>query len=206
MPLTPLDIHNKEFRKSLRGYNEAEVDEFLDQVVREFESLLKENSALKERIETLSSKVEQYRRIEDAIHNTLVVAQQTAEEVKTNAAKEAGLMLKEASLKVEQRLHEAEMRLAAVSNEYDRLRNAVHLFRSRLKSLIKAHVELLEEQEDELPPQVLEAEKTIREEIVAVREQTAGSQSAADLEGGGGLREKGENSEDEEVAGETSST
>ncbi|MCE5191758.1 MAG: DivIVA domain-containing protein, partial [Actinomycetia bacterium] len=42
MKLTPLDIHHKEFGRSLRGYNEAEVDEFLDQVADELERLFKE--------------------------------------------------------------------------------------------------------------------------------------------------------------------
>ena len=39
--LSPLDIHNKEFSKSFRGYSENEVDEFLDLVVAEFERLIR---------------------------------------------------------------------------------------------------------------------------------------------------------------------
>ena len=51
MKLTPLDIHHKEFRHSLRGYNEEEVDQFLDQVADEFERLFKENIDLSEKLE-----------------------------------------------------------------------------------------------------------------------------------------------------------
>jgi cell division initiation protein len=47
--LSPLDIHNREFKKSLRGYDEADVDAFLDQVIRDFETLYRENTSLKER-------------------------------------------------------------------------------------------------------------------------------------------------------------
>ena len=43
MPITPMDIHNKEFSRSFRGYNEDEVDQFLDEIVEEFERLYKEN-------------------------------------------------------------------------------------------------------------------------------------------------------------------
>ena len=39
MPLTPLDIHNKEFGKGFRGYNEDEVNEFLDQIMKDLEIL-----------------------------------------------------------------------------------------------------------------------------------------------------------------------
>ena len=46
MPLTPLDIHNKEFSRSFRGYDEDQVNEFLDQVIKDYEALIRENKDL----------------------------------------------------------------------------------------------------------------------------------------------------------------
>ena len=46
--LTPIDIHNKEFKRSFRGYNEDEIDDFLDQVVNDYEKLFRDNERLKE--------------------------------------------------------------------------------------------------------------------------------------------------------------
>lgn len=43
MPLTPLDIHNKEFSRRIRGYDEDEVNEFLDQVIKDYEIVIREN-------------------------------------------------------------------------------------------------------------------------------------------------------------------
>ena len=60
MKLTPLDIHHKEFRHSLRGYSEEEVDAFLDEVADEFERLFKENIDLSEKIEAAEQHVRQY--------------------------------------------------------------------------------------------------------------------------------------------------
>ena len=54
MKLTPVDITNKEFRKMLRGYDPEEVDEFLDQIVEDYEELFKENSLLKEKINAMN--------------------------------------------------------------------------------------------------------------------------------------------------------
>lgn len=54
--LTPLDIHNKEFRRSFRGYNEDEIDDFLDQVVNDYEKLFRENDNLKEQVERLKKR------------------------------------------------------------------------------------------------------------------------------------------------------
>lgn len=47
MPLTPLDIHNKEFSKGFRGYDEDEVNEFLDQIIKDYEILIREKKSLK---------------------------------------------------------------------------------------------------------------------------------------------------------------
>ena len=49
MPLTPLDIHNKEFSRRLRGYDEDEVNEFLDQVIKDYEGVIRENKELSNR-------------------------------------------------------------------------------------------------------------------------------------------------------------
>ncbi len=54
MPLTPLDIHNKEFSRSFRGYDEDQVNEFLDQVIKDYEALIRENKDLQNQTVTLA--------------------------------------------------------------------------------------------------------------------------------------------------------
>ena len=54
MPLTPADVHNVAFKKppiGKRGYDEEEVDAFLDEVERELARLIEENSELRMQIE-----------------------------------------------------------------------------------------------------------------------------------------------------------
>ena len=75
MKLTPLDIHHKEFRHSLRGYTEEEVDQFLDEVADEFERLFKENIDLSEKLEAANEKVRGYQEMERTLHNTMLAAQ-----------------------------------------------------------------------------------------------------------------------------------
>ena len=48
--ITPIEIENKEFKKGIRGYNQDEVDEFLDMVKEDFEQLYRENLELKEKV------------------------------------------------------------------------------------------------------------------------------------------------------------
>ena len=50
MPLTPVDIHNKEFSRGFRGYDEDEVNEFLDQVIKDLELIIREKKELEDKI------------------------------------------------------------------------------------------------------------------------------------------------------------
>ena len=58
MKLTPMDINNKEFKRGLRGYNPEEVDEFLDEVIENYEQLYKDNSKLKEKVTLANEQIE----------------------------------------------------------------------------------------------------------------------------------------------------
>ncbi len=53
MPLTPLDIHDKEFKRSFRGYDVDEVNDFLDQIIKDFEFLIREKQQLEQQVEEL---------------------------------------------------------------------------------------------------------------------------------------------------------
>lgn len=147
--LTPLDIHNKEFKKSFRGYNEEEVDEFLDKVVKDYEKLYRDNIELKETIERISSKLEHYQHMEDTLHSTLVIAQETAEEVKLNAKKEMELMTKEAEIRAEKMVEESLSRVRKLTSEYEELQRQYQVFRARFRTMLQAQLEMLGKTEEE---------------------------------------------------------
>ena len=81
--ITPLDIENKKFSKQMmNGYNVDEVDEFLDQIMQDYETNYKELASMKTKVDELNNALEHYKNIENTLQNTLVMAQSTAEEVK----------------------------------------------------------------------------------------------------------------------------
>src|SRR5690625_7043711 len=96
MPLTPLEIHNKEFTRGFKGYDKDEVNEFLDQVIKDYELVIREAAEYKERVEELEEKIGHFENIESTLNKSILVAQETAEEVKANARKETKLMIREA--------------------------------------------------------------------------------------------------------------
>lgn len=87
--LTPMEIHNHEFKKGFRGYSENEVDDFLDQIVNDYESVLRENDKLKSEIEFNAKEVQNYKNLEQNLKDTISIAQKTADEVVAAAQKTA---------------------------------------------------------------------------------------------------------------------
>ncbi|CCJ33388.1 MULTISPECIES: DivIVA domain-containing protein [Caloramator] len=155
MTITPNDIANKEFKKVFRGYDADEVDEFLDQIVEEYEKIYKENLNLKEKISTLNEKIEHYANIESTLQNTLVLAQSAAEQAKENSKKEAEMILnnakekseeliKDAQNRANQIISEAQQRVLEINKEYEMLRQEFNMFRSRFKGLLQAQLETIE--------------------------------------------------------------
>ena len=99
--ITPMDIENKEFKKGFRGYNEEEVDEFLDIVKEDFENLYRENLDLKEKLKLYQEQVSRYKSIEETLNATLITAQTAAEDTCSAANKKAKIIVEEAELRKE---------------------------------------------------------------------------------------------------------
>jgi len=150
MTLTPLDIHNKEFNRGFRGYSEAEVDEFLDQVVKEFEALIRENAELKDRLDEIERSLERYKSMEETLNKTLVLAQQTAEDARKRGEKEADLIRERARLEAERIVGQAREKAREALEDYAEIRREAELFRMRMKTLLNAQLEIFEERDREL--------------------------------------------------------
>ena len=147
--LTPLDIHNKEFKRGFRGYNEEEVDEFLDRVIKDYEQLYRENIDLKENIERLNTKVDHFKHLENTLHNTLVVAQETAEGVRAAAKKEAELIVKEAQATAQKMIYDTEEKVKETATDCDKIKKQEQAIRAQIKNLLLTQLELLKSSEEQ---------------------------------------------------------
>lgn len=143
MPLTPQDINRREFKKGMRGYSVEEVDDFLDQVTRDYESALRELASYREQVTKLEDKLAHYYKLEQTLHGALVVAQETAEEVKNSARKEGQLLLKEAEVRAEKVIEEAIAKSRKMAGEYQEVQKQAEIFRGRLRALLQAQLEML---------------------------------------------------------------
>lgn len=117
MRLSPVDIRQQQFTmKTFRGFDPREVDAFLDDVAEDYESLLRENAALKEQLSGHEERARTMVETEKALKDTLVTTQRLADEMKENAKRDAQLVLREAALNSEKvmedvRAEEAKLRV-----------------------------------------------------------------------------------------------
>ncbi|WP_018921325.1 DivIVA domain-containing protein [Salsuginibacillus kocurii] len=151
MSLTPLDIHNKEFARGFRGYDEDEVNEFLDQVIKDFETVIREKNELFEKVTELEERLEHFSNIEETLNKSILVAQESAEEVKRNAKKEADLIVKEAEKNADRIINDALSKSRKVSLETEEMKKQASVYRMRFKMLIESQLEMLHNEDwDEL--------------------------------------------------------
>lgn len=135
--ITPEIIESKEFKKGFRGYNEAEVDIFLDELRDDFEATLKENEALKEKLSMYKDQVGKYSSIEETLKETLITAQSAAEDTTNAANKKARVIVQEAELQSKQMIDKANNKVVEIRNEYESLVKEFKVFRNKFKSLLE---------------------------------------------------------------------
>ena len=160
MPLSPLDIHNKEFTKSFRGYSEDEVNDFLDQVIKDYEILIKEKRDLEEQLKKSQTLVENYQKMEETLQTSILFAQETAEDVRSSAHNEAKLIVKEAQKDADRIVNDALLKARKATIEVDELKKQSRVFRNRFKMLVEAQLDLLQTDDWD---HLLELEKDITE-------------------------------------------
>ncbi|HZJ56891.1 MAG TPA: DivIVA domain-containing protein [Clostridia bacterium] len=146
MSLTPMDIHNKEFSKSFRGYDDEEVDQFLDEIIDEFERLYKENIELKERLGMLADQISNYKTMENTLKETLVTAQRAASDVLESSQKRSDLIIDEAESKGRKIIQDANDRVILIRREFDEYRKQIQVFKTRFKSLLETQLEVINQE------------------------------------------------------------
>lgn len=142
MKVTPLDIQQIGFRRAWRGYDRHEVDAFVSSLSDTFEELLKENREAKDRIGALEASLDELKRKEELINQTLVSAERMVDDMKRQAQREADLRVREAELSAETLTRKAREERVAIEQDVITWRRRqiemVEQFRGFLKGIEKS--------------------------------------------------------------------
>ncbi|URZ00879.1 Cell cycle protein GpsB [Clostridium felsineum] len=173
--LTPMDINTKEFRRALRGFDTEEVDQFLDQVSENYEQLYKENSELREKTTILKEKLAHYEKIEDTIQNTLILAQNAAEQAKESAKTESDLILKNANDTAQRIIDKANQDVIKINDDYDNVKQQFMRFRAKYRNFMNSQLDMFNSLENDFENNynVSSTEKLSEKEIEAVDEKVS---------------------------------
>ena len=144
MRITPLDIQQKQFPMKFRGFDVEEVYAFLEVIREEMEELLRENASLKESVQRSENSIKEYRDMESTLRETLMTAQQMVEDYKTNSRKEAELLIKEAELKAEGMIREAQEKVIKIHEDIVDLKRIRRHFKEEMKRLIESHSRMID--------------------------------------------------------------
>lgn len=172
MKLTPMDINNKEFKRGLRGYNPEEVDEFLDEVIENYEQLYKDNSKLKEKVTLANEQIEHYKKIESTIQNTLLLAQNAADQAKTSAEKEADMVIKNANETAQRILDKAHNDVLELNDEYEKMKQEFIKFRAKFRNFMNTQLQTFDDLEKDVLKNynVVSSEEQIKNEEIQKEE------------------------------------
>jgi cell division initiation protein len=154
MRLTPLDIQQQKFRVKWRGYDEQEVETFLDLVSGDTESLMREYNVLKAEMQKCEAQLAEYRENERSIQQTIMTTQKVSDDLKRNAQRESELIITEAKVTAEKIINDAKLQaekiitnsrieLEKMRQEYSNLKSKKMECELALKSMLESHLRLL---------------------------------------------------------------
>ncbi|MCI1986011.1 MAG: DivIVA domain-containing protein [Lactobacillus sp.] len=158
MALSPLDIHNKEFNVRMRGYDQDQVNDFLSQIIKDYSALLKQNEEMQKHLADAEEKVKYYNDLKDALNQSIIVAQEAADKVKTNAEQEADLIQQQAEKNAQDLLTsstekanrivgDASEKAKKITVETEDLKRQTRVFRQRLQVMLESQLEVVKSPE-----------------------------------------------------------
>lgn len=177
--ITPMDIHNKTFSGQLRGYSKDEVNAFLEELASDYEKIYREHRAMEEEMDIIRTKLRNYEKMESTMSHTLVMAQETADNVKKNAHKEAELSIQEAQSEAQKIVSDAEAARRKMNADLLKAEGDMNLYIEKLLSNFKSALALIEAAKAARAPQAVQAQQPAASEPAAEAEPSAKEEEAA---------------------------
>ena len=132
--ITPLDIENKKFGKQMmNGYSVEEVDDFLDDLTVDYSKNYKEISELRSKVDELNASLAHYKTIETTLQNTLLMAQETAEEVKNVAKQKSEQIITDARAAAEKQVNELNNEILTKQKSLDDIKKQFDIYKAKME-------------------------------------------------------------------------
>ena len=156
MNITPKDILEKEFSKKFNGYDQEQVDEFLDEIIKQFESLLEENEniiakneELKSEVARLNQKADKLENVEEKLMATVITAQRNATLYIEKAELQAQKIMDVANQNAKTVIESTQLRMEAAKQEIRRYEKQVADYKKRFRLFLDEQMAFVESKLDD---------------------------------------------------------
>ncbi|PYQ29305.1 MAG: hypothetical protein DMF56_13635 [Acidobacteria bacterium] len=153
--LTPLEIQKQTFSRTIKGYNPDEVRAYLHLVAEEIERLVRDNDRVSREVAVLRDDLEDHSNRERILKDTLLSAQKVAEDLTTNARKEAELIVKDAELLADRLIAQAMQRVGDLERSIGDLKIERRAARNKLQATLDTVQQMVlldaEEEANDMP-------------------------------------------------------
>ena len=131
----------KKFRTSLKGYNKTDVNNFIAEVVREYESILEKLKNSTKDIEYLSNELERYKGLEKSLNDTLLVAQEATANAQKAAINEGRLIIEDAKRNASKIINNSLIKAQSIERDAEELKRKVISYKRKFTVLVESHMD-----------------------------------------------------------------
>jgi cell division initiation protein len=144
MSLTPVEIRHVKLGRRPFGYDRRVTDDLLSDIVASFEQVWRERADLRDKMEELESELSRQKEIEGTLRNTLLSAERMADDVRTQARREADVIISEARATARDIVSGAENERERIHGEIRRLRTLEVDVRADYRAFLVSALDRLE--------------------------------------------------------------
>lgn len=142
--LTPIEIEKLKFKRSMKGYDVKQVNDFMCEVSETLQEYINEVEFIRKKNSQLEFELEKYKELENTLSETLVIAKRTSEEMLMNAKKEAQNLVEKANLEAHEIKRDMEAQLNELRLKKSNLENELLSFKTRVKSILENQLSTIE--------------------------------------------------------------
>lgn len=139
----------RKFNVSLNGYNKLEVNNFVNEVTSEYESMLSKLKQQDGEIERLKQDLEKYKNMENTLNRAIVIAEDASNQIKRVARDEAKGVLEDAKRNASRIVNDALIKADKIENDAEILKRRVVIFKKRLRSVVDEQIEFIDSINDD---------------------------------------------------------
>lgn len=135
----------QKFETVFRGYNKEQVEEYFDNVIKEYEQLLERKKLVDQEVTELKSKLKHYEEVENTLNHAIMTAETAGDQIKSAARCEAESMVNEAKRNANRIINDALLKAEKAQDTANQLKRNVNVFKRRLKDIIENQMEVIDE-------------------------------------------------------------